>query len=85
MADTKICDNCDKEIGQSETACPACGADQAELDELADAVERGTAILEKRKKRATPPAPPAPAPAPQPKAKGLSRFRALGRIGRKNA
>ena len=75
MAETKVCDNCDAEIGVSETKCPKCGTELAELDEIASAVERGQSILEKRRKRNTPPV---AAPAESPR-KGLARFRELGR------
>ena len=76
MAETKVCDNCDAEIGVSETKCPKCGTELAELDEIASAVERGQAILDKRRKRNAPPAPPAPVETVR---KGLARLRELGR------
>ena len=55
--ETKICDNCYAEVGKSETVCPKCGTNFAELDELVNTIEQGNAISEKRKKRNAPPAP----------------------------
>lgn len=79
MAETKICDNCETEVGQSEETCPKCQANFAELDELASAVERGNKILETRRKRATP-APPVESPKPQTETRTTtSRLRGLGR------
>jgi hypothetical protein len=83
MAGTKVCDACDKEIGESETTCPACKADLAELDETTNAVERALSVIEKRKKRATPP--PEPNPQPAQKLTGAARLRALGRAIKKGS
>lgn len=78
MADTKVCDSCDVECGLTEEKCPKCGAEFAELDELASAVERGQKILEKRKARQNPPAPPEP-----PAKKTITqRLRGLGKLVR---
>lgn len=78
--ETKVCDECDAQIGQTEEKCPKCGTDQAELDELANAVQRGQKIIEKRAKRNAPPAPPAP-PAPQAeKSTVSSKLRGLGKV-----
>lgn len=75
---TRICDDCEQEVDSSETKCPKCGADFAEQDEIASAVERGNSILEKRKKRAQPA--PAPETTPTPVKTTLSqRLRALGK------
>jgi uncharacterized C2H2 Zn-finger protein len=51
---TKICEACDKEIGESETKCPACGVDFEELADTVTTVERAQAILEKRRKKNEP-------------------------------
>lgn len=82
MADTtKVCESCDKEIGASETVCPACGVDFAELEETVTAVDRATAVLAKRKAKETPA--PAPAPVAQPKPKATDRLRSFGRAFKK--
>lgn len=63
---TKECINCDAKIGDTETKCPACGVEIAELESEVGAVDRALKILEKRKKQA---APPEPEPTPEPKKK----------------
>lgn len=83
MAETKICDGCDKEIGVSETKCPACGVEFAELDETVTAVERAQAVIEKRRKRAEAAAAP-PTPTVPVKEKGIARLRSLGRAFKKS-
>jgi hypothetical protein len=65
-AKTKQCEVCDATIAESETNCPSCGTDLAELEENVKAVESAQTVLEKRKKKAapvvlsTPVTPPAP-------------------------
>src|SRR5260221_374375 len=53
-SETKKCIECDQEIGKSETTCPKCGADLAELEQEMEVVSRANRLLEKRKAQATP-------------------------------
>lgn len=48
---TKVCDNCDQEIGKNETKCPKCGV---VFEELEEDLKTAEAILAKRKARETP-------------------------------
>ena len=83
MAETKICDNCDQEIGASETVCPKCKVNFEELEQEVSVVERASKVAEKRRKAAAPPVPtPEPETTPTP-AKKKSVFRSLGRLGEK--
>jgi len=86
MADTKICPECDKEIGVSETVCPSCSTNLEELEETVAAVEKANKVLEKRRKKkeeeeraALPPTVTPPAT----KTTGAARLRSLGRAFRK--
>jgi predicted amidophosphoribosyltransferase len=51
MPETKICDNCDQEIGATETKCPKCGIEFEELEAEVGAVSRCLTVIEKRKAR----------------------------------
>ena len=73
--ETRTCPNpdCDAaQIATTETLCPACGVNIAEMDEQIAAVDRAHRALVKKRKAEkakrdaeNPPAPPAPAPAPK--------------------
>lgn len=47
----KLCEACDKEIGDNDAKCPACGVVFEELNDAVSAVEKANAILEKRRKK----------------------------------
>jgi hypothetical protein len=87
MADeTKECINCDAVIGATETKCPKCGAELAEMEETVSAIEKAQAILDKRKvkaaaKKAEEDARNAP-PAPKKKT-AAERLRSLGKAFKK--
>lgn len=50
MADTKICPDCETEIGISEKVCPSCQLDLETLDETSLAqIDRAIRILDKRR------------------------------------
>jgi len=51
MAETKICDGCDQEIGATEEKCPKCGVQFDELEAEVTAVSRCLTVIEKRKAR----------------------------------
>lgn len=74
MADTKTCENCEAEIGTSETTCPKCSVVFEELEQEVKVVERASNVSAKRKAKAAPPVVPPPA------AKSKSIFSSLGRI-----
>lgn len=69
----RICEICEKEIGENDKVCPACGTDFAALEEEISVVTRAQTIAEKRKKKNDPPPPP-----PEPETKG-GFFSALAR------
>lgn len=54
MAETKKCEACDAEIGQSETECPKCGVNFEELETAVKTVTTAQAVVEKRRKAASP-------------------------------
>lgn len=76
---TKVCLSCEKEIGESEKDCPACGVNLEELEDAVATVEKAQAILDKRRKPITPPV---PEPTPEP-AKKTSRLVSLGKVLRR--
>lgn len=82
MAETKVCDNCEQEIGASETVCPKCKVNFEELDQEVAVVERAAKVAEKRRKASEPSPVVDPTPAPTP-AKKKSVFRSLSRLGEK--
>lgn len=55
MPDTKECPSCDKEIGNSETKCPACGIEIEELENAIATVSKAQEVIDKRKKKSIPP------------------------------
>jgi len=75
---TRTCPECEQEIGETEKNCPKCGLDLDEFsEEILSNLDRGISIVEKRRKKKTPPEPP-PAPKPQPQTKP-NFWKALGR------
>ena len=73
--ETITCENCDAEIGKSETKCPKCGVVFEDLADAIASVETANKVIEKRKKKAElPVAPPA---------KKENPLRALGKVLRK--
>lgn len=70
----KICEVCNAKIGETDTVCPACGADLETLEQEIESVVRATKVIEKRRKAAEPPQPPPP---PAPPKKKLTIFQAL--------
>lgn len=77
-AKTKQCEHCETTIAESETKCPSCGCDLAELEENIKAITQANAVIAKRKAKETP----TPAPTPEP-AKPVSRFARLAALRRK--
>ena len=73
--ETKKCEVCDQEIGESETTCPKCGVVFADLNEEVKVVQRAQTVAQKRAKAALPPEPVKPAK--------RSIFRSLGSKGGK--
>lgn len=57
MSQTKKCEVCEAEIGSTETVCPACKADFAELEAEVQVVTRAQTVLAKRKAKEVPPTP----------------------------
>ncbi len=51
MAETKVCDWCDQEIGATETKCPKCGVIFEESEAEVAVISRGLTVIEKRKAR----------------------------------
>lgn len=50
MAETKVCENCEQEIGASEKVCPKCGTDFEALEQEIGVIERAQKVLTKRNK-----------------------------------
>lgn len=73
--ETKKCLECEQEIAVTEKKCPKCGADLETLEQEVAVVERAQKLLEKKRKRETPPEPPAP-PVPE----KSSIFASLGKV-----
>jgi uncharacterized C2H2 Zn-finger protein len=51
---TKICENCETEIGINEESCPKCGVNFADLEDEVKVVTRAHAVAEKRRKKTEP-------------------------------
>ena len=49
MPKTKSCEVCDTTIAETETKCPSCGADLAELEENVKVVSAANTVIAKRK------------------------------------
>jgi RNA polymerase subunit RPABC4/transcription elongation factor Spt4 len=74
MAETKVCEVCEQEIGKDEKTCPKCSTDFETLEDEVKVVTRAQKVLAARKAREEAERAPVPEPAP----KKRSVFRSLG-------
>lgn len=80
MAETKKCEVCEAEIGESEKVCPKCSTDFDALEEAIKTIDTADTVRTKRRKaKEAEAAPPVVPPQPQPAKRSI--FASLTRKG----